>query len=185
MDSTDVVSRMLRGERSAFEDVMRWYAPDVLRLAYLLLQDRDEAEDVLQESLLKMIQRLKSGTFHTRNGSIKGFLLTCARNLCIDRLRKKVNFTSSEEELVLLESIPDPGDHPGSKEQSQILQDRLDWALSQLSVQQRTILILFELNGDRYEEIAKALHISMETVRKSLYRTRQRLRALLTPYRGE
>ena len=185
MDPSNLIKRMLRGERSAFEDIMRWYAPDVLRLAFFLLQDRHEAEDVLQDSLLKMVQRMKSGSFFARNGSIKSFLLTCARNCCIDRLRKKGNFSSSEEELALLESFPDPADHPGTKEQARLMQNRLNWALSQLSIRQRTILILFELNGEGYEEIAKTLNMSMEAVRKSLYRSRQILRSLLTPYRGE
>ncbi len=179
------IQRMRAGDPYAFEDIVSWYAPGVLRLAYLLLQDRQEAEDVLQEALLKLVNKIKDGSFQNRNGSVQGFLLTCARNLCIDLLRKRSRFSSLDEFEAAADAVPDPQQSAWTRLRDDDLYTQLDWALSTLSTQQRTILVLYEVNGESYEKIARTLNIRIETVRKSLYRTRKKLRELLEPCRGE
>lgn len=172
-------------DRHSFEDIVSKYAQDVLRLAYLLLQDRDEAEDVLQESLLKLVKRISQNHFQNRNGSIRAFLLTCARNHCIDILRKRNRHVFLEDNESLMESTPDAGLNPLSRLKEKDLHQQLDWALSILSIKQRTILVLFEVHNDSYEDIALSLNITVESVRKNLYRTRKKLRAILESSRGE
>ena len=177
--------RINLSNRTCFEDIVSKYAQDVLRLAYLLLQDRDEAEDVLQESLLKLVKRISQNHFQNRNGSIRAFLLTCARNLCIDLLRKRNRTVFLEDNEALLESTPDTRLNPLNVLKEKDLHQQLDLALSTLSVKQRTILALFEVHNDSYEDIALSLNITVESVRKTLYRARKKLRAILEYSRGE
>ena len=178
------IQRIQNGDASVFDDVVTWYAEDVLRLCTLILRDRHEAEDVLQESILRLVRLAREGKLRDANGSIKGFLLRCARNLCIDRLRRAKRLSPIEEDAtsggVHMQTI----DPPDIAMETSRLQSAFDEALARLPGMQRTILVLKELNGESYGEIAQALDISIECVRKSLYRSRQKLRETLAPYRG-
>ncbi len=181
---SNLIQRIQKGDPSGFDDVIAWYADDVLRLSILILRDRHEAEDVLQESILRLVHLVREGKLRGENGSIKGFLLRCARNLYIDRLRRTKRLSPIGEDDVSdgihLQDI----DTPAAATENSRLQSAFDEALAQLSDTQRTILVLKELNGESYGEIAQALHISIECVRKSLYRARRKLREILAPYRG-
>lgn len=179
----DLIRRIQNGDPSGFDDVIAWYADDVLRLSVLILRDPDEAEDVLQESILKLVRLVREKKLRESNGSIKGFLVRCARNLCIDRLRKAKRLSSFDEEAHADVHVQDRNT-PDRAMESARLQTAFDEALAQLSDTQRTILVLRELNGESYDEIARALHVSVECVRKSLYRARRRLRTLLSHFRG-
>ena len=180
----DLISRMAAGDTSSFNDILLWYADDVLRLAWFLLHDRHEAEDILQEAMLKLVLMVKEGKIRTANGSIKGLLLRCTRNLCIDRLRKKIAFYSlDDEENSVAATISDLHTPETVAEQSN-LHAAIEQGLSNLSDIQRTILILFELNGESYQDIADTLNISIENVRKNIYRARKQLEPYLAPYRG-
>ena len=181
---SDLVTRMLHGDHTAFEDVITWYAEEVLRLSYWLLRDRQEAEDVLQESLLSLARLVKAGKLRKSNGSIKGFLLRCARNLCIDRLRKKPAFSSIDEEDAVSESQLQVNDLPSRAVETSRFYAELEKSLDKLSDRQRTIFILYELNGESYQEIAETLRVSIEYVRKNLYRARRKLETDLAPFRG-
>ena len=68
---SDFIQRMRKGDRTSFDDVITWYADDVLRLSYLLLRDKEEAEDVLQETMLSLVRLVKEEKLHKSNGSIK------------------------------------------------------------------------------------------------------------------
>lgn len=181
--SNDLIVRMMNGDPSSFQDVIAWYADDVLRLSYFLLRDRQEAEDVLQETMLRLIRQIKRGELRAQNGSLKGFLLRCARNLCIDRLRrsKRLRFLDDDES-----SAAEPADtreKPDRAMECARLQTAFDEALKQLSDVHRITIVLFELNGESYKEIAATLGISVEAVKKNLFRARRKLRLLLAPFR--
>ena len=180
----DLIERMFSGDTSSFNDILLWYAEDVLRLAWFLLHDREEAEDILQETMLTLVRLVKEKKIRSANGSIKGLLLRCTRNLCIDRLRKKMTFYSlDDEENPAITSVSDLNTPERAAEQSRLF-TALDHGLSDLSDIQRTILILFELNGESYQQIADSLQLPLENVRKYLYRARKKLETYLAPYRG-
>lgn len=180
-----LIERLQQGESASFDDVVAWYSGDVLRLCYLMLWNREEALDTLQDTLLRFIQRVKNGQFAGRNGSVKGFLLICARNLCIDRLRKRKRFL-----LSLDETSEDYEDHqtiptPGRVAEESQFQDAFEQALSHLNDSQRAILVLFDIQGDSYAEIAQNLNISIVKVKSDLHRARRKLRQLLEPFGEE
>ena len=183
--SSDIVDRMLRGEASGFDDVVAWYSEDVLRLCYLMLRDREEALDAFQDVMFRFVERVRSGRFQSRDGSIKGFLLTCARNLCIDRLRGRKNFLSFVEDVPSGEPSLRNTRTPDRVADEARLQAAFLDALSQLTDSQRTVLVLFDVKGDSYKEIAEALDISIGKVKTDLHRARRKLRRILEPFEDE
>ncbi len=177
----DLIHRMLNNDPTSFQDILQWYAEDVLRLSFMLLRNSHDAQDILQESMLGLVNQVKQGKFRSANGSIKGFLLVTARNLCLNRLKRKIHFEilNEHEEHIHGSVIP-----------SQVLENKefegvIDQALDQLSPLQRIILVLHELQDESTQEIANELNLSVENVRMHLCRARKKMRAYLAPFIGE
>ncbi len=175
-------SRLMRGHPTAFEDVLDWYADDVLRLATFLLNNPDEARDVLQETMLNFVEAVKKRQVHMNNGSIKPLILTIARNLCINRLKRDKRFVAYTVERI--ENLPDMIDPqtPGCRTNEMEFEAAFTKALDRLSPLQRTIIVLHELNQDSFKEIAVSLNISYESVKKNFYRGLKKMRVLLEPF---
>jgi RNA polymerase sigma factor (sigma-70 family) len=180
----DIIDRMLRGDPSSFDDVLALYADDVLRLAFWLMKDYEEAEDVLQESMISLVGLVRKGKYRRANGSIKGFLLRCARNNCINRLKRKRKSTGlceiNESEYASLQET----DTPDKALDRSRLYSEFEKALFNIPDIQRTILVLYEYNGESYKDIAKILNVSVEYVRKNLYLARKEIENILAPFRG-
>ncbi len=181
--SSDLTRRMLQGDRTSFDDIVSWYSADILRLCYALLWDRDEAEDVLQEAMLRLVRMVKERRFRGSNGSVKGFLMTAARNCCIDRLRRKREFCSIEEDEPFTHTQLRETFTPDIAADESRFQCAFEEALSHLTDAQRTVLVLYELNGESQQAIAKSLNVSVDCVKTHLCRARRKLRVLLEPYR--
>ncbi len=178
----DVIERIQQNDRSGYEDVVSWYAEDVLRLCRALLWNDEEAKDVFQESMLRLVKSAKSGRIRLRNGSIKGYLMTTARNLCIDRLRIKTDLQPFDqvENYCLSTHLKMP--LPDEAVDEHRFQEAFENALDQLTVAQRTVLVLHEFNGEKHEDIAKTLHISIDSVKGHLVRARKKMQTLMEPY---
>lgn len=181
-ETSHLIERMLRGDRQSFEEIVTRYAEDVLRLAYVLLWDRDEAQDILQESLLRLVRVVRDGKFSRQNGSIKGFLITTARNLCIDRLRAKPNMLSFvEDESIEIQTIVLP-ESPDTATDRLRFETAFQEALGLLTPSQRTVLVLYEVNGETYQSIAEVLNVSLDKVRVDLHRARRKMRLMLAAF---
>ncbi len=181
---TDLVRRVLRGDRTSFQDIIAWYSRDVLRLCELLLRDPEEAKDVLQESMLRLVRVVRQNRFRVQNGSIKGFLLTTARNCCIDRLKKRVDFRSIDDDEII-DSIASTWETPDRVADEKRFEAAFRDALEQLSDAQRTVLVLHEVDGQSPKEIANTLNCSAECARSHLYLARRKMRLLLERFIGE
>ncbi len=178
---SDLIQRLLRGDRSGFEDIMAWYADDVLRLCYALLWNEEEAKDVFQEVLLRFTRMVRQNKLRESNGSVKGLLMMIARNICIDKLRKKVDFCSVDQDDSLSHEMMNLRT-PDKIADEQRFKKAFQEALSQLSDAQRTILVLHELNDESHSDIAKSLKLTIDCVKMQLYRARKKLRIILEPY---
>lgn len=178
----DSIQRILQGDRTIYADIIQWYSGDVLRLCYSLLWDTEESKDVFQETLLRLIQTVQAGNLRSANGSIKGFLLKTARNLCIDRLRKRVRFDSYEDEDIQHDSHLRTERTPDLVLEENNFQESFEYALSQLGDIQRIVIVLHELNQETHQEIANTLNLSVDAVKAQLSRARSKMRILLKPY---
>ena len=182
--SEQLLQQLLQGNLARFQDILDWYADDVLRLSYLLLWDEDEARDILQETMLKLVQMLKQGKIKNANGSIKGLLLTIAKNLSINRLKQRSRFTRIDEkqmEPTRLAKIKTPQQEIQSADFSKAF----DLALEQLTDIQRAIIVLHDVNSESPKDIAQSLNLTVENVRMHLCRARRKLRQILAPYADE
>src|SRR5262249_33034557 len=146
-------------------------------LARWLAGGRSEAEDITQEAILRAYRFFN--TFHS--GDARAWLLQIVRNCCYTWLRKNRNWVDVDE--LDDASVPREKETPESLAMSGNDRDRLTRALEQLSPQFREVLVLRELEGCSYKEIATITSRPMGTIMSALARARAQLRTLLTePY---
>ena len=146
---------------------------ELFRLALHITLDRAEAEDVVQETLIKVWNRREQWE---QIESIEAFALTVCRNMAIDRQRK-----AESRMTTLLEPSHDTPDSSwtANPEQQAMHEDRLRLVrrlISQLPEKQRTCMQLREQEGKSYKEIAQVMGISEDQVKINIHRARQTLR---------
>jgi RNA polymerase sigma-70 factor (ECF subfamily) len=160
-------------------DVVAKYADVVYTMAYRLTGDDEEARDLAQDVLI----RLHKGLARYREGNFEGWLYRTTVNAFRDRLRKRKRLRE--------DTLPD--EPPGMRtrgiveEEVQLgeLHDVVQRALVRLPPEYREAVVLRDLEGRSYEEIAHILDIPAGTVRSRIHRGREALRQLLEPYVDE
>ena len=168
---------------SGFEAAVRQHQRKVFTFARYYLGNSEEAEDVTQEVLFKLWQRRQQIDEEGR----QAWLLKVTRNACFDRLRKrqtaaKIFAEDTEEDATKRVPISDPD--PESQMAATDFRQHLKQALGQLTDPMKSILILREIEGFKYQEIADVLDVPLATVRVYLHRGRRRLREQLREVYG-
>ena len=142
----------------------------VYRVCYGILSDEHEAEDVTQETFLKYWQL---------SGEVRGakaWLVTVARNKCLDRLRATKRLVEASPELIEQQADDrDPEWHTNRDERL----DRLNRLVQQLPEPQRSLIVLFDVQGLTGAECAEALDLNTTQVKVYLHRARRSLRRAL------
>ncbi|HEX3553031.1 MAG TPA: sigma-70 family RNA polymerase sigma factor [Thermoanaerobaculia bacterium] len=164
---------------TAFDDTARAYRRRVYSFARYLLSNREEAEDVTQEVLLRL-WRHQDGVDEERLGS---WLLRVTRNACYDLLRRRrsdatrsmATSLDEEETQELATAEPDPQ----AQAEAADFRRRLLAALAELGEPYKSVIILREVEGLAHREIGEALGIPEVTVRVHLHRGRKKLREQL------
>ncbi len=162
------VARARTGDEAAYRWLLGRYRTRVVRLAAHVLRHDGEAEDVAQEAFLKAFQRLPS---FKGEGRFSSWLFGIAVRLCLDR-RRSARWTREVPEDAAPPSVA-PSENPDTRLLVAALLDRL-------SPPMRAALILREMEGLDYEEIAQTLGIPVGTVRSRLNTARAQFRALWT-----
>ncbi len=194
-----LVAKAKKSDWSAFEQLFWRYHEKVYTFAWHLLQSRELAEDVTQDTFIKAWESLHS---LKSNDAFQAWLHQIARRLCLDTLRKRVWETSFSEFTVLI-------DQPTSEESEGEVEtflagvestDSLDpeevvieneWkravheAIAQLSPPLREVVVLHYLEGLSVDETAKTLGVPVGTVLSRLARAREALRRTLARYLDE
>ena len=175
-----LLSRAQGGDSAAFEDIVRAYEKTVYHLALRQLGSREDAEDAAQEVFLKAYTGLSSFRGESRL-SVWLYRITC--NVCIDFLRRRretVSLSQENDEGEPLElELPDERFDPAALAERREVREQLGKALQALPDQAREILLLRELGGQSYDEIAATLDIDLGTVKSRIFRARKKLCALL------
>ena len=173
-----LVDRAQEGDTAAFHTLVDRHAPSLYRLAYTLVGNAVDAEDVLQETFAGAFRALvhfeKRAAVRTWLGQI---LVRQAAEL---RRRRAVRRTVSTSDA----AVAAPLAVPGHAEEVDTREDLMG-ALEQLSLEHRTVIIMRELEGLPYEEIAATLAVPRGTVESRLHRARQELRSLLKGYKND
>jgi RNA polymerase sigma-70 factor (ECF subfamily) len=171
-DDAALLARVAAGEAGAFRSLMDRHLPTVLAISRRMLRDDAEAEDVAQETLLRM-WRNAAGLELGPNG-VRPWLRRVASNLCIDRVRARRNTT-------LTDTVPEQAEPAGQFQQlaERELGVRVDAALKALPERQRLALTLFHYEGMSQIEVGEVMGISDEAVESLLARARRALKVSL------
>jgi RNA polymerase sigma-70 factor (ECF subfamily) len=171
-DDAALLARVAAGEAGAFRNLMDRHLPTVLAISRRMLRDDAEAEDVAQETLLRL-WRNAAGLELGPNG-VRPWLRRVASNLCIDRVRARRNTT-------LTDTVPEQAEPAGQFRQlaERELGARVDAALKALPERQRLALTLFHYEGMSQIEVGEAMGISDEAVESLLARARRALKVSL------
>lgn len=166
-DPTDaeLLERCKRGELQAFERLYKLHAARMKSLAFHLLGRRDDAEDAVQETFLKVYRAV--GSFES-NSTVSTWMLRILINCCYDILRKRQRLA----EKPMLKEV--------SAESKVTLKVALERALLRLNEQHRLVFLMFEVEGLKHSEISSVLEVPEGTSRAWLFEAKRALRQLLT-----
>jgi RNA polymerase sigma-70 factor (ECF subfamily) len=180
-----LVERCLQGDDGAWETVVSSYGKRIYNLSYRYTNRKEEAEDLTQEILIRVYQNLKS--YRSEAGSFQNWILRVARNLIIDHYRQVRRYpqTGGSEELETMnisdDRIPNPQREAERVEASRFLQD----GLQSLSPELKEAIILRDLEGMAYQDIAGLLNVPEGTVKSRINRGRLELAKLLLKRRAQ
>ena len=180
-----VIHKAQKGDEQAFEALMRTIELPMYCLALSMTRQREDAEDVTQEALVKLWRTLPSYRFEC---PILSYALQITRNTVLDLLRRKrargetVSLTVEEEDgeaAVLDIADPDEASDPARAYASEERMSEVRRALGDLPIELREILTLRAIEGMSYEQIGQVLSLEEGTVKSRLSRARKKLEEIL------
>jgi len=188
LNEQEIIERAKKGDPQAQSILVNQYSKRVYNLALRILRNREEAEDVLQETFLTVINKLD--TFDGRS-SFFTWVYRIATNASLMLLRKKkirrANFRDNDldPEQIYLTNVVDWTQDPTARIENKEIKQRIDEALSTLKEKYKTVFVLRDIEGLSTRETAEILDISEENVKIRLLRARQALRNYLSQYYEE
>ncbi len=172
------IERAQAGNLSAFNELVVEYQSLVCNVCIRMLGQQQAGEDAAQEAFINAWRSI--GSF--RGDSFRAWLLRIATNLCRDELRRRGRRPSSSLDTALEAGMPDPPDEEPLPEESALnaeLRGSLQAALAELPADQRTAIVMCDVEGLDYAEIAVAMKTSLGTVKSRIARARMRMREVM------
>lgn len=182
MDEPTLIQRSRKGDLDAFNRLVESYQSQVFNLAWRMLGSPTSAEDAAQEAFISAFRNITA----YRGGSFRAWLLRIATNACYDQLRAaKRHGGPSLDALLETPSFQPPSKDasPESQALSAELSAAIQSAIATLPEDQRSVLVLVDVEGLAYEEVAQAAGVNIGTVKSRLSRARARVRNLLAAHR--
>jgi RNA polymerase sigma-70 factor (ECF subfamily) len=182
VDEDELIARAVGGNGEAFNELVKRYQGMTYNVAYRILGNECDAADATQDAFLSAYRAIR----RFRGGSFKAWLMRIVANASYDCLRRAKRRPTvsldSGEEVDWHECLPDPGELPEGWAERRDLGRRVQRALATLPPRQRVVVVLSDLQGLQYAEIAHILRVPLGTVRSRLSRGRRTLRGLLFSY---
>ena len=185
-DEPALIERSRQGDLAAFNGLVEHYQGTVYNLCLRMLGAPQPAEDATQEAFIAAFRAIQS----FRGQGFRAWLFRIASNACYDEMRRKrsrpavsLDEPHGEDERGI--DVPAAGLSPEERAEQQELGALIQRALSQLHPDQRIAVILCDVQGMDYAEIAEVLGISLGTVKSRIFRGRAQMRALLLESGGE
>lgn len=179
MDERELIARLQKRDEAAFEELIRQYEKKVYTLCFRMCGNSEDAEEAAQDAFLALwrgIDRFR------QESSLSTWIYRLATNACIDTLRRRKKQSGSvsldDEELFVdaVDTSPQPQETVEHREAQKLLQK----GLSALPEEYRKVLILREIEGLSYTEIAESASIELGTVKSRISRGRSLLRNFLS-----
>lgn len=175
-----LLDKAQKGDMSAFEDLVKAHEGFVYSIAYKMLGNAQDAEDAAQETFIKPYISLAGFRGESK---FSVWLYRLASNVCIDMLRRKkdtVSLSIGDEDEETTLDIPDHRFQPETLLEKKELREAVQEGLTQLPETFRTPLMMREIGGQSYEEIATVLALDIGTVKSRIFRGRKKLCRILT-----
>lgn len=179
----ELVRRAREGSEEAFASIVERYQDKIYNLAYRMLGNREEAEDVAQETFLNTYRAMHSFRLEER---FSPWIYKIASNLCLDRLRKMRYQVVSLDEPVgpdgdMSQQVADWTTSPDRVYETTAVREETQEAIAELPPKYKVVVILRHMQDLSYDEIADILGIPQGTVKTRLFRAREILRRKLAP----
>lgn len=184
MSEPDLIQRCQKGDVAAFEQLIEGYEKKIINYCWRMLGNPLDAEDAAQEVFVKVFRFI--GSF-TGQSSFSTWLYRIASNVCLDILRKKkrrptetvslnqYNTEGEEFALPIEDNAPTPYENAQKNEAQRVLAAALD----KLGEEQRRVIVLRDIEGLSYDEIAQIINVAPGTVKSRINRARKSLQKLL------
>ena len=181
-----VIERARKGRESAFRELIGRYERPVFSLIYRLVRDRERAEDLAQETFIKVLNALDR---YDPSYKFSSWIFKIAHNTALDHLRRKEPDTLSihgsphartadeveATSLTPVSTTETPEEYTASREIGEVMEQ----AIGRLRPEYRTAIILCHIEGRAYEEIAQIMDVPLGTVKTYIHRARNELRTQL------
>ena len=182
-DEAELIRRSTQGDLDAFNHLVERYQRPVYNLCLRMLASADTAEDATQDAFIaafRAIQRFRG----TQSGGFRAWLYRIAVNACYDEMRRRRSRLTVSLDVPRGESgqtidVPNPGPTLEERAQTAELGSAIQGALNALPSDQRLAVILCDVQGMEYAEIAQIMGVSLGTVKSRINRARGRLRERL------
>ncbi len=186
LDDNGLVARFLEGEGLAFPELVERYQTRLLNFIYRTIGDRDRAEDLVQETFIRVYRHLHR---FDQTKKFSTWIYTIASNLAKNELRNR-----SRNPLVLFQTIKknweadhrplqweDPAYRPDDLFRKRHLRDLVEKAVAELPEHHRAVFVLREMEGKTYEEISEITGVNLGTVKSRLNRARNNFAQIIAP----
>ncbi len=177
MDEQSLIASAQKGDVRAFNQLVLLYQSLAYNVAYRILDDAEAAADATQDAFFSAYRAMP----RFRGGSFRAWLLRIVNNACYDQLRKKKRRPTQSLDDLPMEAdhtayLRDPAERPDEYAERQELNRLLQAAIRRLPPDQRIVLVLSDVQGLNYREIAQATGLALGTVKSRLSRARAKLR---------
>jgi RNA polymerase sigma-70 factor (ECF subfamily) len=183
MDEIALVQSAQNGDLDSFNSLVLHYQDRVFNTALRILGDEDLAQDASQEAFISAFRSISS----FRGGSFKAWLLRTVTNACYDELRRQKRRpttplepeTNDGDEIDSPRWLADPKMTPAEQSEADELEHAVQHCLDTLPTEFRTVVVLADIQGMDYSEVATAARVPLGTIKSRLARARLRLRECL------
>jgi len=183
MDETALIHDAQHGDLEAFNRLVLAYQDALYNTALRILNDEDLAADATQDAFLNAFRSINA----FRGGSFKAWLLRTVTNACYDELRRRGRrptvplepATDDDEEMESPRWLADPSLTPEQQTEADELEHAIQHCLESLPTDFRTVVVLADIQGMDYSEVALVIHKPLGTIKSRLARARLRLRECL------
>jgi RNA polymerase sigma-70 factor, ECF subfamily len=176
------IKQVLKGDQSAFAELVELYKDKVFQICYRMLGNRHEAEDISQEAFIRAYVNIE--TFNQKR-KFSTWLFRIATNLCIDRIRKKKPdyYLDAEvagtEGLTMYSQVAADVQMPEDEVENMELQETIQKEISKLPEKYRSVIVLKYIEELPLQEISEILDMPLGTVKTRVHRGREALRKQL------
>ena len=186
MDETTLIHAAQNRDLDAFNTLILHYQDSVFNTALRILGDEDQAQDAAQEAFISAFQSIAS----FRGGSFKAWLMRIVTNACYDELRRQKRRpttplepeTKDGEEIDSPKWMADKNLTPAQKAEADELEHAIQHCLDALPTEFRSVVVLADIQGMDYSEVATSIRVPLGTIKSRLARARLRLRECLRSF---